>query len=204
MMRLFWSPRSPFARKAVVVAHEAGLIDRIEMVPIAIPLSEPDAALNAANPLCKLPTLVTDDGQAIVDSPVIAEYLDRLGGATLIPSDGVERWSALSRQALGDEMLSILLLWRAELRRPIDARSEGLLTGYAAKLDAVLDRLEQDIAPAPQAGFTIGEITLGVLLSYLDFRFADRAWRPCHPVLTAWHAAFERRPSMIATAFQDV
>jgi hypothetical protein len=31
-MLLHWSPRSPYVRKVLIVAHEAGLADRIETV----------------------------------------------------------------------------------------------------------------------------------------------------------------------------
>ena len=34
---------------------------------------------------------------------------------------------------------------------------------------------------------TIGEITIGCALGYLDFRYANEPWRPGHPVLTAWY-----------------
>ena len=30
-MKLHWSPRSPFVRKVMIVAHELGLTDRIDL-----------------------------------------------------------------------------------------------------------------------------------------------------------------------------
>ncbi|MBC2777046.1 glutathione S-transferase family protein [Parasphingopyxis marina] len=199
-MKLFWSSRSPYARKALLVAHEVGLADRIEPISIAIPQREENPALAAASPMRKLPTLVTDDGEAIIDSPVIAEYLDTLGGGKLVPR-GDGRWRALSLQAMADEVLQILLLWRRELRRPEAARSAPLLDDFAVRLDRALDWLEA----APQFGkdFTIGEATCGIMLSYLDFRFAERPWRPGRERLAAWHESFEDRPSAVATRFSD-
>ncbi|MGD9811249.1 MAG: glutathione S-transferase family protein [Sphingobium sp.] len=197
-MRMFWSPRSPFARKAMVVAHEAGLADRIEIIRIDIPQREPNPDLAAASPLQKLPTLVTDEGQTIIDSPVICEYLDGLGKAGLYPQ-GAERWRALSFQALGDELLTIMLQWRAELRRPEENRSAPLLANFAARLDRSLDWLE---AQSWEAGpVTIGDITIGVMLSYLDFRFPEREWRKGRDRLARQQADREQRPSFIATPF---
>jgi hypothetical protein len=37
-----------------------------------------------------------------------------------------------------------------------------------------------------------------VALCYLDFRFADLAWRDGHPKLAAWHETFNARPSVVA------
>jgi glutathione S-transferase len=199
-MKLFWSSRSPYARKALLVAQEAGLADRMELVSIGIPQRVPNAELAAANPIRKLPTLITDAGDMIVDSPVIAEYLDALGGSGLFPG-GEGRWWAMSLQALADEAIQILLLWRRELRRPEDARSAPLLEDFAARLDRMLDWMEAD----PQFGkeFTIGEATCGIMLSYLDFRFVELPWRPGRERLSAWHEGFENRPSAIATRFSD-
>src|SRR3546814_12039538 len=40
-MKLFWSSRSPFARKVVMVAHETGLHDRVALIPLPIPSPVP-------------------------------------------------------------------------------------------------------------------------------------------------------------------
>ena len=32
-MKLHWSPRSPFVRKVMIVAHERGLVSRIDVRP---------------------------------------------------------------------------------------------------------------------------------------------------------------------------
>ena len=48
------------------------------------------------------PTLMTPDGLALYDSPVICEYLDSVGSAPkLFPAVGPARWKALQLQALG-------------------------------------------------------------------------------------------------------
>ena len=62
MMRLHWSSRSPFVRKVMVVAHEAGVADRIERIPTVVALTKPDLAVLRRNPLGKIPTLLLEDG----------------------------------------------------------------------------------------------------------------------------------------------
>jgi glutathione S-transferase len=112
-MKLFFSPTSPYVRKCMVTAHELGLVERIALLPSQAHPVNRDATLVAANPLGKVPTLVTDEGQALYDSRVICEYLDHLGGGRLFPQDAT-RWNALALQSLGDGLLDAALLARYE------------------------------------------------------------------------------------------
>ena len=61
-MKLFFSPTSPYVRKCMVTAHELGLVERIALLPSQAHPVNRDATLVAANPLGKVPTLVTDEG----------------------------------------------------------------------------------------------------------------------------------------------
>src|SRR5678816_1772937 len=81
-MRLFLNQASPYARLARVVVHEKCLADQVELVWTDPWASPPE--LLAVNPAAKVPALVTDGGQAIVDSACICLFLDAAGhGATL-------------------------------------------------------------------------------------------------------------------------
>jgi glutathione S-transferase len=103
-MKLHFSPRSPYVRKVMACAIVRGLDGEIERVTTKPFDSPPD--LLADNPLSKVPTLVTDDGVALFDSPVICEYLDGIGDALrLFPAAGPARWTALKLQALADGIL---------------------------------------------------------------------------------------------------
>src|SRR3546814_13763865 len=98
-MQLFYSPTSPYARKCRVVARERGLMADLEEV-VCNPMEDP-AALHASNPLGKVHCLVLDDGVAVFDSPVIAEYLDGPGNEpALIPAAGPARIQVLLPAAL--------------------------------------------------------------------------------------------------------
>jgi glutathione S-transferase len=197
-MKLHWSPRSPFVRKVMIMAHETGLVDRLDCVRTVVATTKPHAALMQENPLSKIPTLVLDDGTILYDSPVICEYLDHLHtGPRLVPSSLPERMTALRRQALGDGFLDFLLLWRNERERPHP--SEVHLASYAAKHAAVLGALDDEAASLAATPFSVGHIAIGCALSYLDFRFSDDDWRGRHPRIATWHATFAARPSVRAT-----
>jgi len=68
------------------------------------------------------------------------------------------------------------------------------ISGQRAKVAEVLDVLERD-ADALAGELCIGRITIGCALGYLDFRFADDAWRSGRPRLEAWFAEFSARAS---------
>jgi len=200
-MKLHWSPRSPFVRKVMIVAHERGLISRITCVRTVAATAKPHAELMRDNPLSKIPTLVLDDGTVLYDSPVICEYFDSLGDVEdapkLLPVDPKARLVALRRQALGDGFLDLLVLLRDERMRvqPSDAH----LVSAAVRKRAILESLEQEATELAAAPFRIGHVAIGCALSYLDFRYADEDWREAYPRLAAWHATFAARPSVRAT-----
>jgi glutathione S-transferase len=111
MMKLHWSPRSPYVRKVMIVAHELGLADRIETVRTVVGGMTPHLALMRDNPLGKIPTLVLEDDTVLYDSPVICEYLDTLHDGPKLFPPWPKRLTALRRLALGDGMLDIALTW---------------------------------------------------------------------------------------------
>lgn len=201
-MKLHWSPRSPYVRKVMIAAHELGLVDRLDCVRSLAAMDTPNPAIMQDNPLSKIPALVLDDGQVLIDSSVIVEYLDDLASGTLLPA-GAARWEALSRQALANGLLDLLILWRNERDKPAARQTAAWLDAFAVKAGATLDRFEQ-IAPAMAARpFDIGHVAVGCALSYADFRFAGLGWRTGRPALADWHAGFATRPSVLATEIVD-
>jgi glutathione S-transferase len=203
-MKLHWSPRSPFVRKVAILLHETNQLDKVELVRSVAAIATPNAALMQDNPLSQIPTLVCGTGHVLYDSPVICEYLDTLhDGQPFFPSSGAGRWLALRRQALGDGMLSILLLWRQERMKTVQQQLPTWLASFETKINASLDSLEKEAASLANGDFDIGHVTIGCMLSYLDYRFADIDWRTDRPLLSAWHQDFCRRPSVIATVPDD-
>lgn len=197
-MKLLYSGASPYVRKVMVVAHEAGLVDRLELVPSSVGPTVVNAEVAAENPLVKVPTLVIESGHSLFDSRVIVEYLDTLhGGRRLFPAEGPARWTALRRQAIADGLLDAALLIRYENNlRPEPQR-------WQAWTDGQFRKVRQALASLAEEGLgdelTVGEIAAGCALGYLDFRFPGEDWRGAHPALGAWYAKIAERPSFVAT-----
>lgn len=199
-MKLIYAPTSPFVRKVMVVARECGLDGAIETAfNPASPLQR-DPALVDHNPLGKIPALVLDDGEVIYDSPVICEYLAATSGdAVVFPPNGPARWKALTEQALADGLLDAAIANRYEtVVRPEEKRWQGWTDAQLAKVRGALDRIEA-IAPTLGETPTIGAITIGCALGYLDFRYAHLNWREGRPNTAHWFARFDERPAMATT-----
>ena len=193
-MKLYTNNASPFARKCRVIAHELGL--KLEEIR-TLPMQEPE--FRRINPLVKIPALVLDDGSVLIDSPVICEYLNHAGGGNFFPGMNIfkqnnGRWKALGLAALGDGIadaaVAYVILGR-ENPVPEAARKRQMDTVLAA-----LDALERvNFAKDP----TIGEISIGCALGYVDFRLPDLDWKSSCPKLAAWFARFSEYPAMKAT-----
>ena len=134
-----------------------------------------------------MPTLITDDGACLFDSPVICEYLDSIGSAPkLFPAPGPARWMALTQEALADGILDATQPRRRELTLPQDEGRKAYIALQQGKVARAVIEFEKQASSLGNLD-TIGEITIGCALGYLDFRYANEPWRPGHPKLTAWY-----------------
>lgn len=196
-MQLFYSPTSPYARKCRVVARERGLMGELEEV--ACNPQEDPAELHASNPLGRVPALVLDDGAAIFDSPVIAEYLDGLGNApALIPAAGAPRFKVLVAAALAQGMTDSALAITMEGRRPEAQQSPDAVTRWRNSIVRGLDQMWSHLKGLP-GDLTMGHIACGCLLGYLDLRHGNLNWRDGRDDLATWFAEFNARPAMQET-----
>lgn len=207
-MKLFYSSASPYVRKVVVTAIEAGLDSEIERETpsSSVWIANGDAEVSDKNPLGKIPTLITRDGDALIDSTLICEYLASLvPDAGLLPPNGRDRWKVRRLEALAQGALDAIMLRNVEtLFRPENLRSEDYVARQNTKMDRTFDFFEAEIdhdgaQPLPGKPVNLGTITLGVTLAYLTQRFGDESWRNNRPVLSHWQDEFARRDSMQAT-----
>jgi glutathione S-transferase len=189
----------------MVCAHltgQAGSIERLESA--AHPIRR-DGRIARHNPLAKVPTLILESGQSLFDSRTICEYLAASGGATnLFPKEGEERWRALSLQSLGDGLLDAALLARYEtVARPPEFQWLEWRSAQLVKVAACLDVIESQARSLRGDAPTIGEVTVGCALGYIDFRFPEIKWRDTHPQTARWNEAFQATPAMTATIPHD-
>ena len=194
-MKIYFAPSSPYARKVRVLAHEAGIHERIHWIEIDPWRSE---ELRRINPLGKVPALLLPDGRSYCDSTLICEYLDAVSGHRAFPAVGEARWRALRLQALADGCCDALGRWQAELWQPPDRRSEAVIARQAEAVDttaATFDGEADRFSEVP----TIGEMAVACAVACLDHQRPEYHWRSQWPHLAHWYERFAERPSMRAT-----
>jgi glutathione S-transferase len=132
---------SPFVRRVGVSLRLLGL--PYEQKPIST-VNDRDA-VRSYNPLGRVPALVLDDGEVLIDSTPILDYLDQLVGAkqALVPADGVARRRVLKLVAFGMGVAEKALSCFMERNlRPVDTQHQALLDRFAEQAVAGLAALE--------------------------------------------------------------
>ena len=201
-MKLTFSPASPFARKVRIAAIETGLIDKIEFIPATVAPGQPNEEYSKITPLKKLPVLILDNGDVILDSYVIVEYLDELaGGGKIIPALGALRWKVKSDHSLLQGMLDSMLLCRYEkMVRPEPLRWQAWADDHWKRAWSGMAHFEKQEEMLSRPSLDIAQIALTCVLGYADFRFADCGWRKAYPKLDAFHQKMLERPSVKISA----
>ncbi len=198
-MKLFASLTSPYARKIRILLAEKAL-------PFELVVDSPweaNTRIPALNPLGKVPVLITDQGEAFFDSPVIAGYLETLGAApAMLPADPLEAVRVRQSEALADGITDAAVAALLESRRPDGQKSEAEIARQKDKIERALAELEKRAAgrtwlhgEAPG----LGDVAAGVALAYLDLRHPDIDWRARHAALAGLAERRFARPSFIDT-----
>ena len=195
-MKLTFSPASPFARKVRIAAIELGLVDKIELVPATVAPGTANEEYQRITPLKKLPVLILNNGDVILDSYVIVEYLNEIAGGSLIPDYGPTRWKVKTDHSVLQGMLDSMLLCRYEkMVRPQGSLWQAWYDDHWNRAWTGMARFERrdDVLGGP---LTIAQIELVCVLGYADFRFADCGWRKAYPKLDKFHQKMLERPSV--------
>lgn len=200
-LTLFHSPASPFVRKVLVLLHETGQLDRVELQAAVHTPIAPDAGVVQDNPAGKIPALHLPDGQALHDSRVILEYLDQQhAGEPLIPREGPARWRRLTLASLADAVLDAAVLIRYETAlRPQDKHWDSWLDNQQLKIVRTLAYFDGPAHAELAERFDVAAIGVACALGYLDFRQPHWNWRAEFPQLAKWFAEVSQRPSLKAT-----
>jgi glutathione S-transferase len=180
---------SPFVRRVAVALNLYGLPYRHR------PWSTfADADKIAAhNPLRRVPTLVLDDGEVLIESLAILDYLDDRAAPAevLMPRSGPERRAALKVFALASGLCDkmVALIYERVLH---EATSEIWTERCRTQIVAVLDVLEQDRAARDSRWWFGGRIGHPDIAVACAMRFLSEA----HPAI----AALGRWPALGAHA----
>lgn len=186
-MKLLFAPASPYSSKVRMAARHLG----IELEEVRVNTAENPSELIDANPLGKIPTLITEDGTAIFDSRAIMHYLDRRSDKRLYPKKDEKRTEAEVLEALADGIADCLLAIVYEKRlRPPELVSQDVIERQWAKINRSLDHLDRHL-PKTAKKLHGGHFALAATLGYLMLRFPGE-WENGRAALTEWPAKFAK------------
>jgi len=195
-MKLIGSNTSPYVRKVRVVMAEKKLDYTFELENVWAA----DTRIHQSNPLGKVPCLLMEDGSAIYDSRVIAEYLDPLPPVCkLLPPNGRDRADVKVWEALADGVLDAAVLVRLEKTlRPQEQQSPQWMERQLGKVHAGVQVMSEklgDGAFCMGKNYSLADVAVGCALGWLTFRFPDIDWRGAHPNLARLHDKLAERAS---------
>jgi len=111
------------------------------------------------NPLGRVPTLVTDDGESLVESGAILDYLDELAGPerALVPSSGPERRRALNLMAMatGAAEKGVLQIYE-RVFRPEDKRHAPWVNRCHAQMSGSLAAVDRQLGERGVSQWLVG------------------------------------------------
>ena len=195
---------SPYGRKVAVVLEEKGL-------PYEVQYDKPWVAGTCTgdyNPLEQLPILITEQGEAVYDSPYIVEWLEtRFPAPALLPADVDGRLEARKRQMLGERLLDFGGILMIESKR--EHPSGPWFDRHASKVIGALKELDRAYSAGipGKLPLDLGDIAVVTTLDLFEFVVADGVapdiaelrWRGIYPALTELVERLNRLPSFIKT-----
>jgi glutathione S-transferase len=167
-MKLLYTPNSPYARKVRIVLREK------EIACEEVQVSLNDRAVEAVNPLGKIPTLIGDDQTYMFDSVVIVDYLELVRAEPrMIPIDLWERVIVRKWESIGDGLCDVLVPAVLEQRRAGEKQEPSVIARSDYKVAATLKYIEAEIAGRIFAfgnEFTLADAALVSAVGYVSLR----------------------------------
>ncbi|MCB9756927.1 MAG: glutathione S-transferase N-terminal domain-containing protein [Candidatus Omnitrophica bacterium] len=190
-MKLYYTQRSPYARKARIIAEEKNI--KLEL--FEEDLANKSSVLLKANPVGKVPALVIDETMSLCDNPLICEYLDALTPAPrFIPQDSIERWKVLNMAAIADGLMDITVgVVMEKMRHPQDYNAKFIDLNIVS-IDRVLEYFDSHLADLES--WHLGSVAVVCALGYLQFRLPDLYRAEKHSKLNEWYQKISQRPSV--------
>ena len=186
-MKILFAPASPYSSKVRMAARYSGL----DLEEVRTDTSAEGPELVGNNPLGKIPTLITDDGNAVYDSRAIMQFIDRTTGKKLYPRNAARRTEAEVLEALCDGICDALLVIIYERRyRPEEKVHQEWIDRQWRRVERGLDHLNANL-PRTTKSLHGGHFALAALLGYLAIRFEGK-WERGRAKLKNWPAKFEK------------
>ncbi|AHZ67849.1 MULTISPECIES: glutathione S-transferase [Pseudomonas] len=200
-MKLIGMLDSPYVRRVAISARHLGIDLEHESVSVFRHFEH----FQQINPVVKAPTLVLDDGEVLIDSTLIIDYLEALAGPgkSLMPDDLKQRLRAWRLIGLGLAACekSVQLYYERNLR-PAEIQYQPWVERVEGQLAAAYSALERELEKQPLANGALIEqdgITLAVAWSFTNLVTPDQVDASRFPRIAEFTAQAEKLEAFIST-----
>jgi glutathione S-transferase len=203
-MKLIGMLDSPYVRRVAISAKRLGIPLEHQSVSVFRHFEQ----FQQINPVVKAPTLVLDDGEVLIDSTLIIEYLEALAGPgkSLMPGDIDQRLRSLRLIGLGLAACekSVQLYYERNLR-PAEIQFEPWVERVEGQLAAAYSALERELEMQPlKTDGTIAQdgITLAVAWSFTHLVVPDQVDVNRFPQISAFTEYAEGLEEFVSTPIE--
>ncbi|HZZ13779.1 MAG TPA: glutathione S-transferase N-terminal domain-containing protein [Paraburkholderia sp.] len=201
-MKLIGMLDSPYVRRVAICLKLLGL----EFEHEAISVFSTYDAFARINPVVKAPTLVLDNGQTMMDSTVILQYVATLAvqDRRIFPSQPAHalRAARLTGLALAACEKTVQIVYERNLR-PAEKQHEPWVDRVKEQLFAAYDELERELASAPlpveRDHFGAVDVTVAVGWHFTQMYLPEIVVKTNYPNLQAFSETAEPLPVFAQT-----
>ncbi len=195
---------SPFTRRVLISMDLLGVSCERKEYSTTDDFNE----ILAFNPAGRIPALRTDEGETLVDSSAILDYLDEQAGAerALLPRQGPARRRALQSisQSLSATEKAIASFYERRMKAA-DKQDADWMARCESQAQGALDEVER-VAPADGwfsvDGISQADITAAVAYDFIGFVCPAVADDTRYPKLAAWRDRVAELPAFQATSLE--
>ena len=186
---LYNGPNSPFGRKAKVTA----IVQEIKIEEKIIKIYDADF-IDKFNPLRKIPTLVINNNQTLIDSDNICLYFDKISKKKTL-FNLTDYWEIMSTVSLANGLMESVLERRMETIRPTNEQSKNFIKKQEIRALRTIEWLEKNWTNYNTNEITMDQIALACALEYVKYRFSND-WSSSCVKLNEWLIEFNKNHFM--------
>jgi glutathione S-transferase len=164
-------------------------------------------AVRPFNPMIKVPALVLDDGEILIESSAILDsILETVPGQTMLPAGGLARRKVLQQCGITTNALdkSVAAVYE-QIKRPKDKIHQPFLDTLIAQAKAGMDQINEQVATGKFAGVknpTVADITAAVGYTFMNAMLPQACNAEQHPALAKFASEFEQTDAFKTCMFQ--
>ncbi len=194
---------SPFVRRVGITLHWLDIPYEHRSLSPALNAD----AVRLFNPMIKVPALVLDDGEILVESSAILDsILETVPGQTMLPASGLARRKVLQQCGITTSALdkSVAAVYE-QIKRPKDKIHQAFLDTLIAQAKAGMDQIDEQVAAGKFGGVknpTVADITAAVAYTFMNAMLPQACNAQLHPVLAKFASEFEQTDAFKTCMFQ--